>query len=302
MAVRSGWKGYLRLSLVSIPVRSYTAVNSCTSSGITLNQLHEKCHSRIKYVKTCPLHGEVSSDEIVSGYEYSKGEYAVIDPSELEALRTEADRAVSILSVVPAKEVDPLYFGGRTAYLLPDGPIGQKPYALVQRALADLSLFAVAQVVLYGKEETVVLRPVEQLIAMTPINYENEVTHPAEFESELSSQEWSDSEMKMTRTLLDTMKQKRFDIADYKDLYAERLKTLVEAKVHGQKLVRPDAVDEAPHVINLMDALRQSVERAQGRDTVPARSTVSVRSAAAKKKIAKNPPVRAAARRRRKSG
>jgi DNA end-binding protein Ku len=295
MSARSGWKGYLQISLVSIPVKSYTAVNSCSGSRISLNQLHEECHSRIRYAKTCPIHGEVSADEIVSGYEYSKGNYAVIDPAELDQLRTESDRAVKIQAVFARKQINPLYLGGKTAYLVPDGPIGQRPYALVQQALAEGELAAVAQVVLNGKEETVLLWTLDRLIAMTSLNYEEEVKLPATFEHELSNPDWSVPEMKMTKALLESLKQKHFEISDYKDLYAERLKLLIDSKVEGKELVAPESSDETPHVINLMDALRKSLEQAHARD--PKVNTSRVQKKAAKKSNASTP-----VRRKKKTG
>jgi DNA end-binding protein Ku len=203
MPGRFSWKGYLRLSLVSIPVKSYPAVNACSSHGVSLNQLHEKCHSRIKYVKTCPIHGEVLPDEIVSGFEYEKGHYAVIEPSELDVLRTEADHAVTVQSVVPALTVDPLYLGGKTMYLVPDGKVGQSAYAVLQRALADENLIGVAQVVLNGKENTVLLRPASKLIAMVSVNYSDEVTLPSDHDREVTA-EGSAAEVKMIKTLLGT--------------------------------------------------------------------------------------------------
>ncbi|HUQ71842.1 MAG TPA: Ku protein [Planctomycetaceae bacterium] len=269
MASRFAWKGHLRLSLVSIPVKSYTAVNACSSHGVSLNQLHEKCHSRIKYVKTCPVHGAVSPDEIVSGYEYTKGQYVVIDPDELEKLRTEADRSISVQSVVPAAAVDPLYLGGKTSYLVPDGNVGQAAYQLVQQALGEGAMIAVAQVVMNGKEETVLLRASGRLIAMTTVNYAEEVTEPSAYEGELTEAKWSAAEMKMTKALLTSMQQKRFKIGEYHDLYAERLQALVEAKAQGKELVAPPDSAEAPAVINLMDALRKSLKQT---DTAPPRA------------------------------
>src|SRR3954462_3977380 len=123
MALRTSWKGFLRLSLVSVPVKAYSAAAS-GNGRIHLNQLHETCHSRIRYQKVCPLHGEVTSDEIVSGYEYAKGQYVVIDEDELDKLRTPAERAINIDKFVPFSTIDPLYFDGRAYYLLPDGPVG----------------------------------------------------------------------------------------------------------------------------------------------------------------------------------
>src|SRR5262245_43595897 len=130
MAARSTWKGYLKVSLVSVPVKAYTATSS-SGSPIALNQLHDKCHSRIKYQKTCPVHGEVSTDEIVMGYEFAKGQYVVVNPDEIEKLRTEGDKSISVNAFVPADAIDPVYNSGKTYYLVPDGPVGQKPFSLL---------------------------------------------------------------------------------------------------------------------------------------------------------------------------
>src|SRR5689334_10446337 len=120
MALRTSWKGFLRLSLVSVPVRAYSA--AATEHGrIHLHQLHDKCHSRIRYQKMCTIHGEVSNQEIVSGYEYAKGQYVVVDDADLEKARTPAERAISIDRFVPPDSIDPFYYDGRGYYLLPDG-------------------------------------------------------------------------------------------------------------------------------------------------------------------------------------
>src|SRR6516162_9185570 len=111
MAARSAWKGFLKLSLVSLPVKAYTA----TASGggeIHLNQLHAPCNSRIQYKKTCPLHGEVKGEEIVSGYEYGKGQYVIVDTEELDKLRTEDDKAIKIDAFITPDTLDPLYANG----------------------------------------------------------------------------------------------------------------------------------------------------------------------------------------------
>ena len=107
MAPRSTWKGYLKLSLVSVPVKAYTASNASTAQ-IHLNQLHAECHSRINYKKTCPIHGEVSNEDIVSGYEFAKGQYVVVDVAELDKLRTENDKAINLGAFVKADQIDPV--------------------------------------------------------------------------------------------------------------------------------------------------------------------------------------------------
>ena len=119
---RSSWKGYLKLSLVSVPVKGYTA--NISASDVALHQLHSECHSRIKYKKTCPIHGEIPKEEIVSGYEYAEGQYVVIEPEELAKIRGERERAVTLDAVVPLNSVDPVHFTDKTYYLVPDGKVG----------------------------------------------------------------------------------------------------------------------------------------------------------------------------------
>src|SRR4051794_30556966 len=179
MAARSTWKGYLKLSLVSIPVKAYSA--SRGAETIALHQLHAKCHSRIKYKKVCPIHGEIPKEEIVSGYEYAKGQYVVIEPDELKRLRTRGEREITIDAIVSPSTIDPLYFTDKSYYLVPDGAVGQKPYALLQTSLEEDRHFAVARGVLFGREELVLLRPVDGVLALTALKYEAEVAHAEVF-------------------------------------------------------------------------------------------------------------------------
>jgi Ku70/Ku80 beta-barrel domain len=121
---RDSWKGCLQLSLVCVPVKAYST-SSSGGGDIHLNQLHAECHRRIQYKKTCPLHGEVTNDQIVSGYEYAQDHYVVVDPDELDRLRTEADKAIKIDVFIASAAFDPLYGTGKRYYLAPDGPAGQ---------------------------------------------------------------------------------------------------------------------------------------------------------------------------------
>jgi DNA end-binding protein Ku len=260
LAARSTWKGYLKFSLVSVPVKAYTAVSS--SEGIRLNQLHVDCHSRIKYQKVCPLHGEVGNDAIVSGYEYTKGQYVVVDTAELDKLRSEDDKAITIDTFIPSDALDPMYYGGKTYYLVPDSPVGQKPYTVLYEAMADLDRHAIAQVVFHGREQLVAIRPVGGLLAMTVLNRDPEVTKPAAFTEEVPKVAATPEEMKLAETLVATATAKKFDWSKYRDVYTEKLTRLIEAKVAGKEIVAPPPQPHAG-IINLMDALRQSVERLQ---------------------------------------
>jgi DNA end-binding protein Ku len=260
MPLRSTWKGYLKISLISVPLRAYTAADS-SRRPISLNQLHATCKNRINYRKVCPLHGEVSNDEIVSGYEYAKGQYVVIDPDELDRLRSEGDRSITIETFVGSDAVDPIYHSGQTYYLLPDGPVGQKPYALIQRSMTEEGLSGIGQVVLSSRERLVLVRPLEDLLIMTVLQHEAEVKSPAAFQDELGEVDGSKQELALTKNLLEALTSDRFDIGDFRDRYVEKLTELIEAKVAGKELVSPPPTEE-PAVINLMDALKKSVQQA----------------------------------------
>ncbi|MBC7855714.1 MAG: Ku protein [Pirellulaceae bacterium] len=268
MPARSTWKGYLKLSLVSIPVKAYSA--SRAAGNVPLHQLHAQCNSRIKYKKVCPLHGEVPKEEIVSGYEHAKGQYVVIDSDELAGLREKGEREITIDAVVAPRAVDPIYYTDKSYYLIPDGAIGQKPYALLQQALESKEQVAVAHGVLFGRDEIVLLRPIDGLLALTALKYEAEVTHAQTFFEELTTPELSREELGLTQTLLQAFTKKKFSLAGYKDQYLEKLTEIVEAKVEGKELVTPPPVDQ-PKVINLMDALKKSLAKTKRGDEKPSR-------------------------------
>lgn len=261
MAARSSWKGFLKLSLVSVPVKAFTATP--TQSGeIRLNQLHKDCGSRIRYQKTCPIHGEVTQDQIVSGYEHAKDQYVVIDPSEIEKIRKEDPKAVSIQEFVPHDAIDPAYYSGATHYLLPDGPIANHPYAVLYAGMIDQNKYALATMVWHGKEKNVLLRPIEGLIAMSTLSYDQEITKPSAFADQVPKIEVKPEEMQMFKLLIGAASTKAFDYSRYKDTYTEQLSQLIEAKVSGREIVAQP--HEPAQIINLMDALKASVAKLQG--------------------------------------
>lgn len=261
MSRRSSWKGSIQFDLVSVPVKAY----STTVAGdgeIPLHHIHLDCHSPIRHQKLCPVHGEVGSDEIVSAYEFTKGEFVVIDPNDLEKLRTENDKAIAINVFVAPEAIDPIYHSGRSYYLVPDGPVGQRPYALLFEEMKAKNRHAVAQVVLHGREQLVLLRPMGHLLVMTVLRYAQQVVKPAAFEEEVSAPEISTEEQQMVATLIDASTTPAFDIAKYKDAYNEKLAKLIEAKAAGKEIVAAPAPEEA-RLLNLMEALRESVDRVQ---------------------------------------
>lgn len=283
MAPRTSWKGFIRLSLVSVPVKAFTAND--TSGEIRLNQLHKETHQRIKYQKVVPDKGPVSNDEIVSGYEYAKGQYVVIDPEELDKLRKKSDHSINIDGFVTSGSLDSIFSSGRTYYLLPDGVAGTKPYQLLHRAMLDEDLCAIAQVVLSGREQLVVLRPLDKFLAMTVLIHESKIKAVDEFDDELGEAEISDEEMKLTKTLIDASRIEEFDYSRYKDTYVDKLKQLIEIKVAGQEVVQVQEQEE-PQIINFMEALKQSVAEAQSGSPGKSKKKMAP-SAGKKKKVAK---------------
>jgi DNA end-binding protein Ku len=255
---RPSWKGFIRLSLVSVPVEGYTA-SAAGESQIALNQLHDECHSRIRYKKTCPEHGEVDNSEIVMGYEYEKDQYAVIDPGELENLRSEADKSINVDRFVDPATIDPRYYAGRTYYLLPQGAAGEKPYALLHRAMVDEKVVGLGQVVISNREQLVALRPVGKLLAASVLQYADHVKPTAEFEDELDAGKVSPQELKLAKTLIAALRESAPDLEHYRDLYNDRLRALIDAKIEGREVARPPQT-KAPPTINLIDALKRSLD------------------------------------------
>jgi DNA end-binding protein Ku len=261
MAPRTSWKGFVKLSLVSVPVKAYTANDS--GSQIRLNQLHCECNTRIAYKKVCPVHGEVGNDQITRGYEHAKGQYVVIEDEELDKLRTKSDRSVNIEGFVAPDALDPVYHAGRTYYLLPDGPVGQKPYRLLVRGMQENQVHALAQVVISQREQLVLLRPLDDMLAMTILSHKAKVKASDLFQDEIEDSECTPEELQLASMLIDASRLKDFDYGSYTDRYVEKLTELIQLKVQGQDLVQAEDVEE-PKIINLMEALKQSVAEAQG--------------------------------------
>ena len=268
MASRSVWKGHVRFSLVTIPVKAYTAAAG-GGGRVHLNQLHgrlptgEPCGARIRYMKYCPTHGEIPSSEIVSGYEIAKDQYAVIDPDEVDKLRPENERAVNIEAFLDPGQVEPRMFSGKTYFLVPDGVVGKKPYALLMRAMAEQDKVAFAQGVFQNREQIMVLRPRGRLLVANFLSYADELKDPAEFEPEVPEVEVPKAEVDLAKTLLAQLAKPDFDLAEYKDKYEERLRQLIDAKVEGQEVVAAPSHEEAQPVINLMEALQKSLAEAK---------------------------------------
>src|SRR5436190_2233698 len=240
---RASWRGHLTFGLVSFPVQAINALNP-QQSDIHFHQLHATCHRRIHYEKVCPVHGCVANDEIVSAYEYRKGQYVEIDPEELDALRTEKERALTIDAFVAEDEIDPVYFDGRMYYLVPDGPAGEEPYRVIADAMEREQCWGVGQVVFSGKDQIVAVRPLDGVLHMAMLNYEQKIRRPADVLAVHKSPRPESKKMHLAQTLIRNWYSDHFDFAAYEDRYREKLKELIDAKIHGHELVAPQEEEE----------------------------------------------------------
>jgi DNA end-binding protein Ku len=265
MALRSSWDGFLRLSMISVPVRAFSASGG-SRAQIGFHQIHAKCGHRIRYQKTCPIHGEVSKEEVAPGYEHAKGEYVVLDPKELKRLKEDdTERSVSIDVFVQPDALDPAYYGDRTYYLTPDGRAGEKPYAVLHRAMVEAGRYGIGTLLLSGREHAALVRPVGDLLAVTLLRFYDEVRSPEAYEAEVPDTAVSGEELRLARTLLDASSTDDFDFSRYKDDYAGKVLKLIESKGKPRKGRGRVPAGEPPVILNLMDALRQSLAKSKGR-------------------------------------
>jgi DNA end-binding protein Ku len=260
---RASWKGRLAFGLVSFGVEAFNALDK-QGSDIHFHQLHAECHSRIRYQKVCPVHGVVSNDEIVSGYEQRKGKYIEIDPDELDALRSQRERALTIDAFVSPETIDPLYFDGRMYYLLPDGAASQEPYAVIVAALEREERCGVGQVVFSGKDQIVLIRPFDGFLHMAMLNFEQEIRRPESLASPLKKPASLARQVRLAQTLIRDWSDDDFDFSAYEDTYREKVEELIKAKVKGHEMVTPEE-EEEPEVVSLMDALKKSLTQMRGK-------------------------------------
>lgn len=252
------FKAVIRLSLVTVPVRGYNA--SVPGDGdIHFHQLHKSCKNRIRYKKVCPVHGEVDNSEIVSGFEYAKGQYALVNRAELDELRPQAEKQIALESFAPGNVVDPLYLDGRNYFLVPDGKTAVKPYQVLFLAMRKSNVVAIAQGVVLGKEELMLLRAGDELLILSMLHHQTELRQADELSDQWSNAEVQREELRLAQTLIQASFVDSVDLGEYENRQQADLKKLVEAKVKGKKVAVPDQSHAASPVINIMDALKQSL-------------------------------------------
>jgi len=259
---RASWRGQLRFGLVSFEVQAINA-HVRENSEVHFHLIHEPDHKRIHYAKICPEHGEVPNDEIVEGYEYAKGRYVEFEKEELDVLRTEDDKALTIDAFIGPNDIDPLYFDGRMYYLVPSKAEDNEPYALLEAAMAKKKRWGVGQVVFSGRQQLAVVRPMDGVLVMAMLNYDAEMRKPDTIKSEFTRARTTPRKQRLAEDLVTKWQDGRFEFAAYKDRYQQKVKHAIEAKEKGLPVEAPE--EEEPEVINLMEALQRSVAGVAGR-------------------------------------
>lgn len=258
MAPRAYWKGFLKLSLVSCPISLFPATSE--RQKISFHQLNKKTGNRIRYKKVDAETGrEVDSDDIVKGYEVGKGEYIELEPEELEAVALDSKRVIEIDQFVPKDEIDELYLRD-PYYIVPDGEVGQQAFAVIREAIRKEGMIALAKVMFTSREHMIALEPREKgLVGMT-LRYPYEVRNEEDYFDDIPSERIPKDMLDLATHIVDT-KAGHFKPDEFEDRYEDALKDLLKKKEKGEKIERPK--EHAPsNVINLMDALRQSVKGA----------------------------------------
>ena len=279
MAARATWKGFLKISLVNIPIKVFPATESAGS--ISFNQLHGECRTRIQQKRWCPqCNREVPNTEIVKGFEFEKGRYVVLSEEDFEKVRPESTRVIDLVQFADESSIDPMYVD-RAYYLAPDGPMAASAFAVMREGMTGK--VGVGKLALYGREYLVAVRPQKKGIVMYTLHHAAEI-RSIDAVDELGSvpDTVKPEEMKLARQVISTF-EGPLNLKDYKDEYREGLQQIIDAKIAGEEVVAP-TVEAPPRVVNLMDALKKSLDAVSSSKKKPAKAVVE--KPAAKRKRA----------------
>lgn len=264
--MRTIWNGSISFGLVNIPVGLALATTpKAKQSDVSFRTLHRECRTPIRQKRWCPTHErEVGPDELVKGWEVAKGEFVIVEDADLEAIQLQEDsRSIDITRFVPLDDVDPVYLD-RTYYLSPASAAAQRrPYVLLLEAMKQAQMGAVGRFVLRGAEYFCLIRPKGDALALETLFLAEDVRSQAEIEEAVAGTEVKDAELELASQVMQSLVGK-FDPEALESGYRRDLRELLEAKLNGQEIAKPEPVPETP-VVDLMEALKRSVEEAQSR-------------------------------------
>ena len=255
MPARPTWKGYLKISLVNIPIKVFPA----TDAGATLsfNQLHGECQTRIQQKRWCPkCEREVPNTDIVKGFEFEKGRYVIVDEEDIEKVRVESTRVISLEKFTEDTAIDPIYLE-RPYYLAPDGAVAREAFAVIREGMKGKA--GIGKVALYGREYLVKVQPREQGLVMYTLRHANEIRSMDTID-ELADmpEKVKPEEVKLAKQVMGTF-EGEVDLQEYRDDYQVGLREIIDAKIEGREIVAQE-IEAPPKVVNLMDALRKSLD------------------------------------------
>src|SRR5580698_3457313 len=293
MAGRAYWKGYLKLSLVSCPVKLYSATSS-TAGKISFNLLHKDTLNRVSQKYHDPELGEIDRADLVKGYQFEKDRYVVVTSDEMEAIEIESSKTIDIDGFCDASDIDPIYFDS-TYYLAPDGPIAEETFAVILESMKRVNKVAVARIVLSGRERLVAIQPITDGFRLTTLRSAKEIREPSSALDKLNVK-LADDMLNMAAQII-AQKEVPFAPDGFEDRYEEALMALVKSKISGGEPIITKA-PERGNVVNLMDALRRSIEEERRPPAASLGKAAAPAKAGAKKPAAKVVPVTAAAKKK----
>ena len=268
--MRTTWNGSVSFGLVNIPVGLTPATKAAArQSDVSFRLLHRECGSPIKQKRWCPIHErDVESDELVKGWEVSKGQFVIVEDADLEAIeQRDTSRSIDISRFVRLEEVDPIYFD-RTYFLVPAGAEAQRrPYVLLLEAMKQADVAALGRFVLAGKEKLALIRPMGEALALETLFVHEDVKDHAEIDEAVSTAEVKGPELDLAKQIIASLAGE-FDPTELRSEYRESLRELLEAKLAGQEIETPEPAAPTP-VVDLMEALRASVAAASKKPAAP---------------------------------
>jgi DNA end-binding protein Ku len=252
--MRAIWKGYIKFSLVTIPVKVFKATKS---GAIQFNLLHAKCRAPLKIERKCAKCGSVvGAEEIVRGYKYGKDQYVVVTDSDFEKVAVESTHTINIAQFVKEEEIDPIYFD-ESYYIAPDGSAAIEAYTLLRKIMEREGKIAIAKVVIRNKEQLVAIRPYKNAFVLSTMFYPKEVKGVDEL-GEIEGVEIQAQEINLAHQLVKNFS-RAFNPDEYRDEYTQKLLEIINAKISGKEVEAPKP--EVGKVLSLMEALKQSVEQ-----------------------------------------
>jgi DNA end-binding protein Ku len=276
MAARATWKGFLKISLVNIPIKVFPATES--AGTIAFNQLHAECQTRIQQKRWCAhCNREVPNTEIVKGYEFEKGRYVVLSEDDFDKVRPESTRVIDLVQFADEAAIDPMYVD-RAYYLAPDGGVASDAFAVMREGMKGK--VGVGKLALYGREYLVAVKPHDKGIVMYTLHHAAEI-RSVEAVEELRSvtDKVKPEEIRLARQVIETF-DAPLNLADYKDEYREGLQRIIDAKIAGEEIVATSP-EAPPKVVNLMEALKHSLDAVSAGKKKTAKAAVSRPAAAA---------------------